>query len=704
MKTTRWLDITQFFLQASSCLTPGELVHESTFSLYDAMSAIELTDSKMDAIVQWDSFPGYPRSYKEALRKGQLKLNGHTPTQLIGIFDEAISCMATWLKGHTLAQTLFTCLYLLDVEQCESLFLRAFTVTIVKIAEYLREIIAKGGVYTEEDQQIICVGFNMLNSYSDESVLATLKTAKERLISISKTSIHPKDCNNVLIDGPLSMTSQLNKEWEKPLTEALLVRVKFLRSLFIVVSNLSKRSRESLSISEQELPQCMAYLKSIVSSLSLGKPLDPSNPIELGFHPLVNQHLLPPSYREYGILSRPESTAFIYDILSELHHLYRIGRLNSLSEVFLSASKLSTVDSSPNVVVRSLVAQLCLSNDRSNLFGSKSIENMIKDEVRSLFNPPSLNLRSPLSSTPLVNDIVDRFLGNLHLPYVDLLRVYCQHRACQRGVIGKYLENVCEIQQESESVDQQLHSLTQQLDPQRQHLSCYCTWLVYYVSHLFIDYIVLGFEYNLYSQSEFHYIYWYLEYSYGWKQMALKTAARLLSQEPHLQTKNKKKVKGKKKELPREREVEIALLNVKRSLCIALMRTYEALLLDEKITKPHLEFGSEALIFRNRFLPFSSVVTPQPLAYTNYHDLAGIEQYKCNTSLNLYETASSQFNTTKCALEALNLIHDQEVCQLLKVIKTNLVIMKLAATGHKGEAPPSWDFSVHRVFPIIRMN
>ena len=150
----KWLNVTNLFQEAVVVLSPGELIHETSFSLFDAMSAIELSDPKMDAIVQWDSFPGYPRSFREAFAKGHVKIKGHSPRELIGIFDEMLSCYATWLNGHTLAQTVFTSLYLLDTEQVDNLFLRAFSITMVRTVEYTRELLAKGGVYVEEDQQV----------------------------------------------------------------------------------------------------------------------------------------------------------------------------------------------------------------------------------------------------------------------------------------------------------------------------------------------------------------------------------------------------------------------------------------------------------------------------------------------------------------------------------------------------------------------
>lgn len=46
-----------------------------------------------------------------------------------------------------------------------------------------------------------------------------------------------------------------------------------------------------------------------------------------------------------------------------------------------------------------------------------------------------------------------------------------------------------------------------------------------------------------------------------------------------------------------------------------------------------------------------------------------------------------------------------QVTDLLKVAKTNFVVLKLLAGGHKRESttPPEFDFSVHRHFPIIKL-
>ncbi|KAG8312629.1 N-alpha-acetyltransferase 35 NatC auxiliary subunit [Homalodisca vitripennis] len=47
-----------------------------------------------------------------------------------------------------------------------------------------------------------------------------------------------------------------------------------------------------------------------------------------------------------------------------------------------------------------------------------------------------------------------------------------------------------------------------------------------------------------------------------------------------------------------------------------------------------------------------------------------------------------------------------QINELLRVTKTNFVVLKLLATGHKRESsnPPEFDFSYHHHFPIIKIH
>ena len=688
-----WVDITEQFKRAATMLDHGALVHGPHFSLFDAMSAIELADPKMDGMVQWSQYPNYPMSLKEALKEGFVQSDGHSNRVLIGIFDEILACMATWLEGHTLAQTVFTCLYVLDTSVAENVMLRAYTIAIVKVIEFMRKSIFQGWVYGEEDQQAVCIGLDMLDSVCDVSVTSALKEARDRATSLvrGRQSVGTSDPTTASIKSARLCKAE---------SEALLIRIKFIRSLFAMTTLLTKKTREGINSAQHELSQCLTHLSNIQSTLHLGEPLDPSNPIALGFHPLINQQLLPPSYKTYDILPRPKAVEFLQKSLNQVSIIFTLGRLDSLQELMQAVMDLCASES-PNVFARSLVMQLCIEGDREKLFGGRSMMSLLREDVRLMYSPPSLNPKSPISSNQHVKETIDHFFAQAQAHLVEYLHVYCQHRARQREEIAKYMESIGDLQQEAESLDQLLHSLMAKFDPQRQHLACYSTWILYYITHLFIDYIHLGFEYNLYSHFEHHYIIWYLEYSYGWQQTALKMSVRLINQESQLVAKNKKKGKNKRKDTP-HKDYKQPLIHVKRLICIGLMRAYEAFLLSNKIPQPSFEFASEKLMFNNRFHPFASVNTPHPLSYREYQKLAGISNYR-GKDLNLFEASAQHFSTAKLALEVIPQTEDNQL--LMKVIKTNLVVMNLAASGHKKDSntPPQLDFSVHKRFPIIRI-
>lgn len=90
----------------------GELIHDDTFSLYEAMSAIEMMDPKMDAGMLCNRGVRQIKSFEQAVEDKILKLNYFGDKEIIGIIDTTFACLTTWLEGHSLAKTVFINLYL----------------------------------------------------------------------------------------------------------------------------------------------------------------------------------------------------------------------------------------------------------------------------------------------------------------------------------------------------------------------------------------------------------------------------------------------------------------------------------------------------------------------------------------------------------------------------------------------------------------
>lgn len=692
-----WVDITQRFTNMVSKLNPGELVQEADFSLFDAMSAIELMDSKMDAALQWRTFRSYPRTLEEAIERGDLKCSDHSPEELIGIMDEVLACIATWLEGHTLAQTVFTCMYLLDIDKVENVYLRAFSLAIVKTVEYMRACICQGRVFAEDDQQGVCHGFNMLSRVSESTIVATLKEAEEKLQNILKQSSLEQSNTGTgerLVGGSPVQT------WK-----VLSLRMKFVRNLFAFVVAMGKNTSQGISAGRVKLSQSASLMSEMKETIEVGHQLEPENPLGLGFHPVINQHLLPPSYKPYAIIPRPASFDILTDIILQIQTILGFGKLDSFRELYYSIRDFSSGKKCANVLVRSLLVLVCLQGDRKKLFGSQSLETLLREDTKMFVYPPSLNSRSSVSTAAQAQEMSDRFFGRSVATMVEFLRVFCQHRARQRYKIVRCLEILGEYQQETQRIDELLHAVSIKFDTQRQHVACFSTWILYYIVQLMIEFMCLGFEFDLYSPFEVHYMYWYLEFLYGWHETTIKSSDRLHVVESQIAGKGKRKAAKKSKaQHVKEKERECTVVRVKRVVCIGLMRALEGLMIDGKIPKPSFEHSSKRLCFHNRFVPFMALTTPQMLTYGDYTRLASVDNYK-SRELNLYEASARHFQSAKVVLEGIS-HRDSELEGLLKVTKTNLVVMNLTARGHKSDSnkPPSFDFSVHKHFPVIRIN
>lgn len=144
-------------------LSLGELVHHKIFGLFEAMSAIEMMDPKMDAGMCCNKNTPTPLTFETAVsvslymtiripqytsfiwnilfQENKLKLSGLTRPEIIGVVDGIYSCMVSWLEGHSLAQTLLTCLYLHHPYQIEDRALRAFCCAMHKTAQIIRKFV-----------------------------------------------------------------------------------------------------------------------------------------------------------------------------------------------------------------------------------------------------------------------------------------------------------------------------------------------------------------------------------------------------------------------------------------------------------------------------------------------------------------------------------------------------------------------------------
>ena len=135
--------------------------------------------------------------------------------------DATFACLVTWLEGHSLAQTVFTNLYLHNVHEVEDSAMKAFSVAVLKIVALIKDFVNRGGVFEEEDFQPTTYGFKLCAEVSEQRCGGMLREAEEEL----KDSSNSKAAKN-------TKSKVAAKEVEREETKAISARLRFLRLLF----------------------------------------------------------------------------------------------------------------------------------------------------------------------------------------------------------------------------------------------------------------------------------------------------------------------------------------------------------------------------------------------------------------------------------------------------------------------------------------
>ena len=695
-----WIDMTESFLHLCGKLDAGELVYDSLFSLGEAMSAVEFLDPRMDLNARSNWYKEGLFTVKEAF-EDIVELESFASAQILGIVDELVSLIATWLGGHTIAQTVYTCIYLHDVSAVKHRPLGNMLSALTCCVELMRESIFRARVYIEDDHQCVTLGLNATSvENSVDQMVACLKEQEDCVQhSLKKTLKLSKE------DGK----TEENLDLELALQKALLARLRLCRLLLQLFHYLkAPQALKSIPFTvdtkflAQLIEQSRLVLEEVGETLSLSASWDAKERLRYGFHDGINNLILPPSPKDVVKLSRREGVSYIKEVLEGLSEVAKVLSADSFKETQQTLYALCSPSQPPSVVVRSYLRNLLEYKLNSKLNDSTLLESYIRQDMRHFNNPPSLNPKSQLSSVEEAQSIVSKCLAACADPVQSSILLYCQHRSSHQQAIASCLDGMGELQLEVDKYDQLLDTIAKKTDPQRRHSTVFSTWLLRRILSLMIDFIQVAHLYKLYTITEVHQSIWYLDYLFGWLQTCLQNAEHLQQHEVSLTAKTgKQKAKRNKNPHRKELERDIAITNSKKFLCSGLMRSLEACAADNKVTLA--DNKSPALCFKHRFAPFSSITTPQPLCHQDYLRTLAMASYS-GRQVNFYVQASKAFSTAKAVLEGLS-SPTEEIKQLLSVTKLNLVICNIAASGghKKFDKLLSLDYSVHTLFPVIRL-
>ncbi|KAL9921495.1 N-alpha-acetyltransferase 35, NatC auxiliary subunit homolog isoform X1 [Glossina fuscipes] len=708
-----WVDITSEFMSACSELNLGELAQDMLFGLFEAMSAIEMMDPKMDVGMGYNRNDTKPHTFETAVDAGVLKLNNLSYEDLIGIFDALFACMVSWLEGNSMDQVLFTCLYLHAPAKIEDKALRSFCHAVRHLIIHIKNIIISSSVNEEEDFQLYGNSSLLANeeSPSASSIGGLLKESEDELVRHSKSSNQPEDIM------------------------AVVHRLRFMRhfyqSLYLFDYAMTNSVDEG-NINEiyKHLNASLELIPQIKKTIEKGtQPISGSDcPNPMGFSPRIHDRSQPPTFpRSVKMRDRPSSLMFLEELVQRLKYSCKIIRMRdyyTALNFFIEFSR----KSGHCILSRSILQGLFISNRRL-IFGSMQIKDFLWDSVRAFNNPPVMNPKNALAADRDIQVMLDNFFKYCSSTFTQFIRICGFNRARQRDKLARFIESFDSIQVEAARLDSQLSLMSSEKAAEGngaaattlKHSAQFATWVLYNCFRSMMLYLMSGFELELYAVHEFLYIYWYpYELLIGFIVSALtRTENNLLVQEEYADhqsklqagsnsgggsSKNRPKNKPKKnKKQQKPYRQEIVYYHAMLSMCGGFYKAIGALTKDGRIRQPMPKFDNEEIRFNRRFAPFANLTSPPPVGYEEFKTFR--EHMMRPPSSEIYSIAAKHFNQARNALESIQ-NPEQEILDMLQVAKINYVVMNVLAKGHQKDLKrqPDFDFSKHRHFPIIKLN
>eukprot|EP01048_Picozoa_sp_COSAG05_P001395 COSAG05_NODE_47_length_24712_cov_26.673844_11_plen_839_part_00 len=538
-KAAGWQDATAFLAAVSEKLAVGQMVQAPQFDLLSAMSALEIMDPKMDAGMVRES-----TTINGALGTDLMPFE-LTAGQIVHLVDLTLVGEMRWVSGHSLAQTVFTCMYLHDnASHVNDCCYRAMCRGTLKCCAIIRSFVVRADFYEEEDFVPQTFGFDMCELSSAPDILQELLLVEQRLatrvkflkqeaIDADKSEAHARigerlerlerqdgTGNGMRDDGSVAVTTCCAGENEIEMCEAIRARLAFRRGYLNALHQLQHKGVRSAESARRAIKFALAQLVTIQESVSLGTTAQQSAAnSSFGFHADINRRLLGPSPpRAIDPMDVGQAVSAARSLLESISALLEVAKQTSMSNLVGFFCRFSD-DVDPNVVSSSLLMELFFSSDEKLVLGRTKIEDLVVCDAG--FYGISRDLHTSVDDAQPFWEFFSRTM-------LYAFRVLCKNRSRQHRKLARILQSFAHLQEEAAYLDQKANELASHNTGSDKHesqersetsgnasqsvvLGVYAAYTIQWTTYFMIRHLVCGFKLGLYPMSEWRLIYWYMD-------------------------------------------------------------------------------------------------------------------------------------------------------------------------------------------------
>ncbi|KAF2614168.1 hypothetical protein F2Q70_00011860 [Brassica cretica] len=636
-----WAHVSPLLSAACSDLNECELIHGDNFNLFAAMSALEIMDPKMDSGMV-STFYSIDEAIESGFAPVPISSDRTVDVQcIIDIMDHLLACEATWHMGHSLAQTVFSCIYVLRPERTSShALLHSFCRVIRATCRALVSVVSDARTNEEEDLFTMTYGlpFNgdedgkglLLLNAVEETICRQLRACKATSSKRRVFEARRKANDFVFVVCRMMQNWNLYKlirNWKRAFAKLCYAGYVFH---FLHALNCMRRPQgRGLELARKHIAYCIAELESVLSSvefLSLETVENGKNEMEesttgsgrhpIGFDPNLNKRLSAPtppraikllSWKKVGT-SKFSAIDYYVKLLHNLDQICAFKLEPDLDAVLQFVVQFQK--SRPDLVARAHL-QLLLVQD-GKLYGRDTFLTIC---ARSL----------ALDVTKNHGLHLNEYILQLNQLMINLLKILCANTPWQRRKLGKILNDwsIFNVQM-GITVGHMMQQVTTPRTPKNGDKSALILnhiygWLEEQIHWVALRFLVLGFDLKLYSPSEYCMVYWYM-YIILWK-LAEKAHFRVLII-VHTEEQKAKKKEDYSRDMAREDRISlwVLLLKCQTSLAQGLTVMIAALRNEGMCLKSQGPFNTENEKFVQHFGLLQKASLPKYDAYESFSE------------------------------------------------------------------------------------